>query len=87
MVTGSFACFARAVFDDTNGTLFTHVTHSEFIGDFANRFASVPSIPAVGEPFRFNMQEKKTASFALVDDESLDPTGLFKKQTVIDLIK
>ena len=47
----------------------------------------VPSIPAVGEPFRFNMQEKKTASFALVDDESLDPTGLFKKQTVIDLIK
>ena len=33
------------------------------------------------------MQEKKTASFALVDDESLDPTGLFKKQTVIDLIK
>ncbi len=38
-------------------------------------------------PYRFNMTDKKIASFALVENLSLDPTGLFKKQTIIDLIQ
>ena len=33
------------------------------------------------------MQRKKTSSFAIVDNETLDQDGLFKKINIIDLIK
>ena len=38
-------------------------------------------------PYRFNMQENKVSSFAIVDNMWLDPTGSFQKKNIIDLIK
>jgi hypothetical protein len=47
----------------------------------------VPSIPKDVAPYRFDMQRTKQASFAIVDNMWLDPTGSFKKKNIIDLIK
>ena len=66
---------------DANGT------HSEFMVTSLTGLYGVPSIPDDVAPFRFDMQRKKTSSFAIVDEETLDPHGLFKKINIIDLIK